>query len=174
MNMATDVKPDSRKPRRVVGVDIDIRAHNRKALEEHPLYPRMTLIEGSSIDPGVIDQVYVESKESENILVCLDSNHTHDHVLSELQAYAPLTGKNSYCIVFDGIAEDLPKDFVYDRPWGVGDNPKTAIWEYLESLANNQEVASDGSPLHFKIDKELEAKLQITVAPDGYLQRTAL
>ena len=102
---SAEIKPNLLKPRRVIGVDIDIRSHNREALQEHPLYPRITLIEGNSIDPNIIDQVYSESNKSENILVCLDSNHTHEHVLKELKAYAPLTSINSYCIVIssDGV-----------------------------------------------------------------------
>jgi len=168
----TKIEPNSSKPRRVIGVDIDIRSHNREALEQHPLYPRMALIEGSSIDPNIIDRVYAEAKGSKNILVCLDSNHTHDHVLSELEAYAPLTSKNSYCVVFDGIAENLPQGFVDDRPWDKGNNPKTATKEYLEKLSAIRKIAFDGNPLHFEIDKDLETKLQTTVILDGFLQRT--
>ena len=93
------------------------------------------------------------------VLVCLDSNHTHDHVLAELEAYAPLTSKDSYCVVFDTIIEDLPDDMYPDRPWGVGDNPKTAVWEYLKTHPE------------FEIDKSIDYKLLISVAPDGYLKR---
>jgi cephalosporin hydroxylase len=170
-----ETKPNLSKPRRVIGVDIDIRPHNRKILEKHPFYPRMTLIEGSSVEANIIDQVYKASKGSQNILVCLDSNHTHDHVLRELEAYAPLTSKNSYCVVFDGIAEDLPEGFIGtqidNRPWDKGDNPKTAVREYLGKLGSDQKFAVDGKPLNFKINKTLEAKLQTTVVSDGFLQR---
>ena len=151
--------PNPKKPRRVVAVDIDIRAHNRKALEEHPLYPRLTMIQGSSIDQAIINQVKDEANGYEKILVCLDSNHTHDHILAELEAYAPLVSRGSYCVVFDTIIEDMPADFFSDRPWGKGNNPKTAVREFLKG--------NEG----FEIDKDMENKLLITVAPDGYLKR---
>ena len=153
------LEPDSHKPRRVIGVDIDIRAHNRRALEKHPLYPRMILIEGSSIDENIIEKVSKESEGYKKILVCLDSNHTHDHVLAELKAYAPLTSIGSYCIVFDTVIEDIPQEMSPNRPWGPGDSPKTAVWEYLEGHSD------------FEIDKSIQHKLLITVAPDGYLKR---
>ncbi len=145
--------------RKVLGVDIDIRAHNRKAIEVHPMASRIQMIEGSSIDPNIIEQVYQVAKNYNRILICLDSNHAHDHVLEELKAYAPLTSIGSYCIVFDTIVEDLPADMFPDRPWGPGNNPKTAVWEYLKSHPE------------FEIDKSIQHKLMITVAPDGYLRR---
>ena len=152
--------PNPKHPRRVVAVDIDIRAHNRKALEEHPLYPRLTLIEGSSTDKQIIDQVKKEAEDHNNILVCLDSNHTHDHVLAELEAYAPLTSPGSYCLVFDTVIEDMPENMFHDRPWGPGNNPKTAVWEYLKTNSD------------FEIEHSIPDKLLISVAPDGYLRRT--
>ena len=145
--------------RKVLGIDIDIRAHNREAIEAHPMSSRIEMIQGSSISPDVVEQVQQIAKGYERVLVCLDSNHTHDHVLAELEAYAPLTSVGSYCVVFDTIVEDMPADMFPDRPWGPGNNPKTAVWEYLEK--------HDG----FKIDKDLHNKLMITVAPDGYLKR---
>jgi cephalosporin hydroxylase len=145
--------------RKVLGVDIDIRSHNRAAIEAHPVAHKIDMIEGSSIAPDVIEQVQEQAKGYERILVCLDSNHTHDHVLAELQAYAPLTSKGSYCVVFDTIIEDLPDDMFPDRPWGVGDNPKTAVWEYLKTHPE------------FEIDKSIDHKLLISVAPDGFLKR---
>ena len=151
--------PNPKKPRRVVAVDIDIRTHNRKALEEHPLYSRLTMIEGSSIDRDIIDQVKEEAAKHKKVLVCLDSMHTHDHVLAELEAYAPLVSRGSYCVVFDTIIEDMPDDSFPGRPWGKGDNPKTAVREFLKGNES------------FEIDKDLENKLLITVAPDGYLKR---
>ena len=155
----TTLVPHSEHSRRVVAVDIDIRAHNRKALEDHPLYPRLRLIEGSSIDQTVVNQVKKEVEGHEKVLVCLDSNHSHDHVLSELEAYAPLTSIGSYCLVFDTIIDDMPANMFTDRPWGPGNSPKTAVWEYLK---NHPE---------FEIDKSIHQKLLITVAPDGYLKR---
>ena len=169
----TTLAPHSEHPRRVVAVDIDIRAHNRKALEEHPLYPRLKLIEGSSIEETVITQVKKEAQEYERVLVCLDSNHTHDHVFAELEAYAPLTTPGSYCLVFDTVIEDMPEEMFQERAWGPGNSPKTAVWEYLRRLKEEGRTASDGASLHFEINKSIEQKLLITVAPDGYLRRVS-
>ena len=145
--------------RKVIGVDIDIREHNLKALNEHPMRNRMELIEGSSVDPDIINTIYDLSKDYKCILVLLDSNHTHDHVLSELRAYAKLVSRGSYCVVFDSVIEDLPNESQGDRPWGTGNSPKTAVWEFLKDNTD------------FEIDKETEDKLVITVAPDGYLKK---
>lgn len=145
--------------RKVLGIDIEIRPHNRAAIEAHPMFSRIQMIEGSSIDPAVIAQVKDIAKQHPRVLVCLDSNHTHDHVLAELEAYAPLVNVGSYCVVFDTVIEDMPAEMFPDRPWGPGNNPKTAVWEYLKSHPE------------FQIDKTIEHKLLITVAPDGYLKR---
>ena len=145
--------------RKVLGIDIDIREHNRKAIEAHPMASRIQMLQGSSVDADVIQQVRKIASGYPRVLVCLDSNHTHAHVLAELQAYAPLTSKGSYCVVFDTLIEDMPKEMYPDRLWGPGDNPKTAVREYLKS---------DPS---FEIDRTIQDKLQITVAPDGYLRR---
>ncbi len=158
--------------RKVLGIDIDIRAHNRAAIEAHPMASRIQMIQGSSIAPEIIEQVRQVASGYKRILVCLDSNHTHEHVLAELEAYAPLTSVGSYCVVFDTIVEDLPAEMFPDRPWGKGNNPKTAVWEYLRRLKEDGRKATDGAPLNFKIDKTIENKLLITVAPDGYLRRT--
>lgn len=143
---------------KVLGIDIDIREHNRIEIEKHPLANKITMMQGSSIDEDTVRQVHKFSKDYNNILVCLDSNHTHNHVLSELKAYSPLVSKGSYCVVFDTIIEDMPEDFFPDRPWGKGDNPKTAVWEFMKT--NDR----------FEIDKEIENKLLITAAPDGFLK----
>jgi cephalosporin hydroxylase len=151
---------DPKAPRRrVLGLDIDIRANNRTAIEAHPMANRIDMIEGSSIDPAIIAQVQDISRGYERVLVCLDSNHTHEHVLAELDAYAPLVSPGSYCVVFDTIIEDMPVGMFPDRPWGPGNNPKTAVWEYLKSHPE------------FEIDKQIDHKLLISVAPDGYLKR---
>jgi cephalosporin hydroxylase len=151
---------DPKKPRRrVLGLDIDIRSHNRSAIESHPMSNRIDMIEGSSIDPEIVAQVREIASKYERVLVCLDSNHTHEHVLAELEAYAPLVSTGSYCVVFDTVIEDLPAEMFTDRPWGPGNNPKTAVLEYLKS---NQ---------GFEIDKQIDYKLLISVAPDGYLKR---
>jgi cephalosporin hydroxylase len=153
---------DPRMPkRRVLGIDIDIREHNRKAIESHPIANRIDMIQGSSIDTKVIDQVKEYSRNYKRILVSLDSNHTHDHVLAELSAYASLVTKGSYCIVFDTAIEDVPDSLFLYRSWGPGNNPKTAVWEYLNTHPE------------FEIDKSIQNKLLITVAPDGYLKRIA-
>jgi len=144
---------------KVLGIDIDIREHNKKAIEAHPMSKKITMFQGSSIDEEMIQKVHEFAKSGKRILVCLDSNHTHDHVLAELKAYAHLTSLGSYCVVFDTIIEDMPKDCFPDRPWGKGNNPKTAVWEYLKECDD------------FVIDKDIENKLLITVAPDGYLKR---
>lgn len=145
--------------REVIGLDIDIRAHNRKEIESHPMFKRITMFEGDSTSPEIAKQVYDIAKKHEKILVCLDSNHTHDHVLKELKLYAPLVSAGSYCVVFDTVIEDLPDDMFPDRPWGHGNNPKTAVHEYLKDHPE------------FIIDKSIEQKLLVTVAPSGYLKR---
>lgn len=157
--------------RRVLGLDIDIRSHNRTAIEAHPMAHRIDMIEGSSVAPEIVAKVHAMAAGYERVLVCLDSNHTHDHVLAELKAYAPLTSVGSYCCVFDTIVEDLPDELYADRPWRQGDNPKTAVHAYLKDLAGRPRVAADGSNLVFEIDKTLENKILMTVAPDGYLKR---
>lgn len=144
---------------KVLGVDVEIRSHNRKAIEEHPLAQRISMIQGSSIAPEIIAQVQERASGQERVLVCLDSNHTHAHVLAELEAYALLTTVSSYCVVFDTVIEDMPIELFPDRPWGPGNNPKTAVREFLKSHPE------------FEIDKSFEHKLLITVAPDGYLKR---
>ena len=147
------------KDARVVGVDIDIRAHNRAAIEAHPMMRRITMIEGSSVAPEVVASIRAHTAGKKTVLVCLDSNHTHDHVLAELEAYAPMTTVGSYCVVFDTIVEDLPRALSGDRPWGPGDNPKTAVHQYL---ATHPE---------FEIDRRIDRQVLIGVAPEGYLKR---
>jgi cephalosporin hydroxylase len=142
----------------VVGVDIDIRAHNRAAIESHPLAPRIRLVEGSSTSAEVLEQVKGLIDGRGPVLVILDSNHTHDHVRQELDLYAPLVKKGSYLVVMDTAIEDAPADLFPDRPWGKGNSPKTAVHEFLRTTDR------------FRIDKDMEAKLLITVAPDGYLE----
>jgi cephalosporin hydroxylase len=156
--MTVDPKQSKRK---VLGLDIDIREHNRAAIEAHPMASRIQMIHGSSIAPEIVEQVKQIANNFKTVLVCLDSNHTHEHVLAELGAYAPLVTKDSYCVVFDTVVEDMPKEMFPDRPWGPGDNPRTAVWEYLKTHPE------------FEIDKSIQHKLLITVAPDGFLKRIA-
>jgi cephalosporin hydroxylase len=143
----------------VLGIDIDIRAHNRAAIEAHPMARRIVMIEGSSVAPEVVSEVTARTAGKRSVLVMLDSNHTHDHVFAELEAYAHLVTVGSYCVVFDTVIEDLPDDAFSDRPWRKGDNAKTAVWEFLRHHSE------------FEIDKSIQHKLLITVAPDGYLKR---
>ncbi|MCU1723877.1 MULTISPECIES: cephalosporin hydroxylase family protein [Pseudomonas] len=142
----------------VLGIDRDIRPHNREAIESHPMSKRISMIEGSSIDEATIAQVRAIA-EGKKVILVLDSNHTHDHVLAELRAYAPLVAVDSYCVVMDTVVEDMPAEFFPDRPWGPGDNPKTAVWEYLKENTD------------FEIDQQMQDKLLLSVAPDGYLRR---
>jgi len=142
----------------VLGIDIDIRQHNKEAIEKHPMSKRIRMIQGSSIDNGIAERVYEVAADKKRVLVVLDSNHTHEHVLQELKLYSGLVTKNSYLVVFDTVIEDMPADSFPDRPWGKGDNPKTAVWEFLEGSER------------FEIDAEIHNKLAITVAPDGYLR----
>jgi cephalosporin hydroxylase len=163
---------DPKKPkRRVLGIDIDIREHNRKAIEEHPLSNRIDMIQGSSVDQDIIDKVHEIASHSDCILVCLDSNHTQEHVLAELEAYAPLTTRGSYCIVLDTVIENLPDDMFSDRPWSVGNSPMTAIQEYLKLLHENNLKACDETKLEFEVDQLIDRKLMVTAAPGGYLKR---
>lgn len=157
--MSGQVLDPQKSKRRILGLDIDIRAHNREAIEAHPMAHKIDMIQGSSIEQEVIAEVYKRANNYERILVFLDSNHTHKHVLSELEAYAPLVSSGSYCVVFDTIIEDLPAEMFPDRPWGPGDNPKTAVREFLKTHSA------------FEIDKSMQNKLLITVAPDGFLRR---
>ena len=145
--------------RRVVGVDIEIRPHNRVAIEEHPMSGLITMIEGSSVAPDVIEQVQAIARDHHSILVCLDSNHTHQHVYDELRAYATLVTKGSYCVVSDTIIENLPDDRFADRPWSRGNNPRTAVERFLENDDR------------FEIDLEIDSRLLISNSPCGYLRR---
>jgi len=143
----------------VLGIDIDIRPHNREEIEAHPMFKRISMIEGSSIERDIIKQARGKAAKKQRVLVCLDSNHTHDHVLAELEAYAPLTSIGSYCVVFDTIVEDAPVEASADRPWGPNNNPKTAVWKYIQKHPE------------FEVEKQIDHKLLLSVAPEGYLRR---
>ena len=147
----------------VLGIDIDIRAHNREAIESHPIFQRghITMLEGSSIDADMVAKVHKFAAPYKRIMVLLDSNHTHDHVFSELTAYAPLVSVGSYCVVFDTVIENMAADAYPDRPWGKGNNPMTAAGAYL---------ASHPEYMH---DEMMDSKLLISVAPKGFLKRIA-
>ncbi|RRS09032.1 cephalosporin hydroxylase [Pseudoalteromonas sp. J010] len=145
--------------RKVIGIDIDIRQHNRDAIESHPLAHKIELIQGSSVSSDVVQLVCEKAKDYNRVMVILDSNHTHDHVIQELQAYSPLVSETCYCIVYDTIIEAMPEDMFPNRPWGKGNNPYSAVKEFLKSTED------------FEVDSEIHAKLQITVAPMGFLRR---
>jgi cephalosporin hydroxylase len=149
----------SKSERKVLAVDIEIRSHNREAIETHPMASRIQMIQGSSIASEVVEEVKKIAACYQTVLVCLDSNHTHEHVLQELKAYAPLVSKGSYCVVFDTIVEDLPAKMFTDRPWGPGNSPKTAVWEFIKTHPA------------FAINQHIDNKLLISVAPGGYLKR---
>lgn len=151
---------DPRKSaRKVIGVDIDIRPHNRAAIESHPMGSRIQMIQGSSVAADVVAQVHAAAQGYQTVMVFLDSMHTNDHVLAELQAYAPLVTPGSYCVVFDTFVEDMPQKFFADRPWDVGNNPKTATRKWLAANPN------------FTVDQAMESRLMVTVAPGGFLKR---
>ena len=143
----------------ILGIDIDIRSHNKEEIENHSMYKRISMIEGSSISDETINKVKKYAKGKQTILVVLDSNHTHEHVLEELKLYSQFVSKESYIVAFDTIVEDMPNTFFIDRPWSKGNNPKTAVWEFLDKNDS------------FKIDETIQNKLLVTVAPDGYLKR---
>jgi len=144
--------------RRVVGIDVEIRAHNRRAIEAHPLMKRITLLEGSSVAPEVLARVEELAQGRAPILVILDSNHTHDHVLAELRLYSRFVSKGSYLVVFDTVVEDMPAESFHDRPWGPGNSPKTAVRAFLRECDR------------FRVDDEMDNKTIISVAPEGYLR----
>jgi cephalosporin hydroxylase len=143
----------------VLGIDIDIRSHNKKAIEAHTMFKRINMLEGSSVAQEMAKRVKPFTIDKEKILVCLDSNHTHQHVLDELNLYSPFVSVGSYLVVFDTIVEELPDAYLPNRSWGIGNNPKTAVHEFLK---NNDS---------FEIDKSIDNKLLISVSPDGYLRR---
>lgn len=143
----------------VLGIDIDIREHNKKAIEVHSMNKKIKMLQGSSLDKMILQKVNDLAKNAKKILVCLDSNHTHEHVLGELKAYAPFVSIGSYCVVFDTIVEDMPEGSFPNRLWGPGNNPKTAVVEFLKLNQN------------FEIDKSIQNKLMITNASDGYLKK---
>jgi cephalosporin hydroxylase len=156
---------------KVLGIDIDIRKHNEDAILEHPMAKRIEMIQGSSIEKSVADEVTKRATSAQKVMVCLDSNHTHEHVLQELRLYAPLVSLGSYVIVFDTVVEDLPSSLIKDRPWAKGNNPKTAVSEYLQEIKDKNVRDEKGVRLQLEIDNDIQSKLMITVAPSGYLRR---
>lgn len=142
----------------VVGVDIEIRPHNRDAIERHPLAHRIKLIEGSSSARATFDQTVAAIESRRPVLVLLDSNHTQEHVLAELRLYSSLVGANSYIVVFDTVIDLMPPGYFGDRPWGPGNNPRTAVHAFLRETDR------------FEIERGMAGKLLLTCNPDGYLR----
>ena len=142
----------------MVGIDIALRDHNRSAIQKHPMAHRIELVDGSSVLPEVITKVSEIVGRSSRVLVILNSDHTHHHVLRELELYSPLVRAGGYIVVFDTTIEDQPPGFFGDKPWNKENNPKTAVREFLRK--------SD----RFEIDQAIEAKLLITVAREGFLR----
>ena len=166
----SDINPKKSR-RKVLGIDIDIRAHNRAQIEQHPFAPYIEMIEASSTADSTINAVKDFSKNFNTVLVCLDSNHVHDHVLKELEIYAPFVTRGSYCIVFDTIVEHLPDDMFPDRPWSHGNNPATAVMSYLEQIKQKPDIGYDQSPLFLEVKKALDNKLLLSANPGGFLRR---
>jgi cephalosporin hydroxylase len=156
---------------KVVGVDIDIRDHNKREILAHPMSKRIEMIEGSSIDHEIFEKIKEKALGEKRVLVCLDSNHTHSHVLQELRLYSSLVTIGSYIVVFDTLIEDICSDLIEDRPWAKGNNPKTAVFAFLESLQSENVKGVDGLPVKFVVDKKIDNQLLITVASNGYLKR---
>lgn len=145
----------------VLGIDIDIREHNRLAIEQHPMAKHIQLVQGSSTDAAVIEKTAEIAKDKECVLVVLDSLHTHDHVLKELELYSQFVKKDSYIVVLDTLIEDMPEGTYPDRPWGKGNNPKTALHAFVEHNAR------------FEIDSAWTDKILVSVATDGFLKCVA-
>jgi cephalosporin hydroxylase len=158
---------------RVLGLDIDIRQHNRVEIERHPMYKRIDMIQGSSVDPAIVAEVRRRASGRRSVLVVLDSNHTHDHVLAELRAYAPLVSPGGYCVVLDTVIEDFPPGSFPQRPWDRGNSPKTAVHEYLKQCESSEVRDSSGRRVRYEIDRAFDHKLLISAAPEGFLKRTA-
>lgn len=145
--------------REIVGIDIDIREHNRIEIENHAMSKRITMIEGSSIDDETVMQVKKIAENKKSVMILLDSYHTEEHVLRELEIYSEFVSINSYLVVFDTIIEYLPDELCMERPWGVGNNPWTAVQKFLSKTDD------------YIIDKRIQNKLLLTAAVDGYLKR---
>ena len=146
----------------VIGIDIDIREHNLKEIEDHPMYDIIHLYEGDSTDSKIVQQVQQHVDKAKTVLVILDSLHSHQHVLKELNLYSKFVTKSSYIILPDTFIEFFPKGYYSkDRPWDVGNNPYTAMHEFLKNNSS------------FMIDKKLSSKAVISETIDGYLKRVS-
>ena len=151
--------PKSKLNRKVIGIDIDIRKHNKEKIEKHFLADKIEMIEASSVEIKTFEKVEKISKNYSKILVILDSNHTEEHVLQELMLYGSLVSKNSYCIVFDTIISEMAPEFSNNRPWNKCNSPKTAINKFLKKDKK------------FIVDNSIDNKLLISMAPGGFLKK---
>lgn len=142
----------------VIGIDVTIPQHNIDAIMNYPFSNRITLYQGSSTDPDIQNKVEQHIDKDTKVMVLLDSNHTHQHVLDELNYYANFVTQGQYLIVSDTIVEEIPKQDHRPRPWAPGNNPKTALSEYLKT--NDR----------FEIDEYINNKLLTTFTPNGYLK----
>ena len=149
---------------RVIGIDIDIRPHNRAAIEKHELFDRIEMIEGSSIDLAVVDSVRELTKRGEKALVVLDSHHSRAHVLAELRAYAEFVSIDSYIIACDGIMQDLVGAERTSADWAIN-NPQTAIKDFL-SERDDFILETPG-----EIFNEGRITERVTYWPNAYLKR---
>jgi cephalosporin hydroxylase len=143
----------------VVGVDVDIRNENLQRIQSHRMADKVCLLEGSSTNPDVIRQVERFVRDSETVLVVLDSNHTEKHVSRELQEYSKFVTGGSYIVVFDTIIESIAEEFNVGKPWGKGNNPLVAVDKFL--MSNKQ----------FQRDRTFEERALVTVAPGGFLKK---
>jgi cephalosporin hydroxylase len=139
----------------VIGVDIDIRGHAKDAISKSKFRDQISLIEGDSTAQSVVEQVEKIAAQHKNVMLILDSNHTHEHVLKELEIYTKFVSPGGYILVLDTIIEDLPVPG--DRPWQPGDNPMTAVIEFMK-----------GKEREFSLDSYYEKRSLLTVAPHGY------
>lgn len=149
---------------RVIGVDIEIRPHNRQAIETHPLSSFIKMFEGSSIDPGVVKTVRDEIRPGESTIILLDSCHTCDHVLAELEAYAPMVTPGSYIVAMDGIMKDMVGAPRTAPDWGTN-NPQTAVDEFLKT---HPEFVLEEPPIPFNEGLVTD---RVTYWPNAYLKR---
>ena len=160
------------KNAKVLGIDIDIRKENLKEIKKHPMYKRINLIEGSSTNKEIYEKVYKFSKKFKKIMVFLDSNHTEKHVLDELEIYAKLVSKNSYCVVFDTLIDDFPLVCGKNRPWGKNNNPKSALNKYLKKIRKKPHFDLNNRKIDFKIDSSIDNQILISVSRGGFLKRS--
>lgn len=143
---------------KTIAVDRVLPQKNIDAIMGYPFSDRIHLLHGSSTDPEIIEAISAMIEPDDSVMVLLDSNHTHDHVLAELRLYGPLVSPGQYLIVSDTIIEDIPVQEHRARPWGPGNNPKTALQEYLRE--------SD----RFEEDTYINEKLLTTFTPNGYMK----